>query len=124
MDEEKKHYRNLVILLFILSGLLLIKILPNIIIWNTNSSQLLWDLFGLLWPFIGICTALEFLNKDKWGWGGIIFHIFILYCGIYYIILIIQGILTFSIDMLFIGSYILNIAIAVLGWLTFFYYYD
>ena len=126
MDDEKKFYMNLSIILVIISGLLLLRLLPNIFLWNISSSSFFIDLIGLIWPLIGISIAIEFLRsqRDKWGWGGFLFHIFILYCGIYYLILIIQSIIDFSVEISFIYNFVLYLAISGLGWFGFLYYYD
>ena len=124
MNEERKHYLILSFILLINSLLLLFKFLPSIIFWNTLSDTLLFDILGLIWPLIGIQCAIEFLFEDKWGWGGILFHFFILYCAIYYLILIIISSFSFLFQIEFIFSFSINLAITILGWFGFFYYYD
>ena len=124
MEDERKYYLIISIILLIISAILLFKFLPNIIFWNTSSDSFLFDLLGLIWPFMGIHCAIEFLLRDKWGWGGILFHIFILYCSIYYLILIIIAIFSFSYQFEFIFPFLLNLVISVLGWFGFLLYYD
>lgn len=124
MEDERKYYLILSLILLILSALLLIKFLPNIILWNTSSKSFLFDILGLIWPIIGIHCAIEFLLKDKWGWGGILFHIFILYCAIYYLIIIVIAIFSFTYQFEFLLSFSLNLAVLVLGWFGFLLYYD
>jgi hypothetical protein len=124
MEEERQHYQILIILILINVSLLLIKHLPNVLAWNTESSDFIWDILGLIWPIMGISIAGEFLLKDKWGWGGILFHIFTLYCGIYYSILVIQSLISFQLDIAFILSFMIQLSIGLVGWITFLYYYD
>ncbi len=126
MEDEKKYYLAISALLLINSSLLLLRFLPSIILWSTNDDDFLFNLLGLLWPIIGVSTAYEFLRheRDKWGWGGILFHIFVYYCGIYYTILTIVSIITYTISFEFIISFLLNISIASIGWLTYLFYYD
>lgn len=124
MEEEKKHYLVLSSLILTNSILLLIKFLPSVILWDTNSETFLFDLLGLIWPLMGSSVAIEFLLGDKWGWGGILFHLFILYCAIYYAVLIVEGMFTFQLELNFILTFITNLSIGVIGWVSFFYYYD
>lgn len=124
MEEEKKHYLILSALILLNSALLLIKFLPTIIEWNIDSERLFMDLLGLIWPVMGVSIAIAFLLGDKWGWGGILFHIFILYCAIYYAVLIVEGMFTFQLELNFILTFITNLSIGVVGWVSFFYYYD
>jgi hypothetical protein len=67
---------------------------------------------------------VEFLSRDKWGWGGILFHIFILYCLIYYSIIILVSMFDFSLNFTFIFSFCLNLSIMIIGWFGFLIYYD
>lgn len=124
MEDERKYYLFLSLILLTLSSLLLIKFLPNIVFWNTSSNSFIFDILGLIWPFFGISCAIEFLLKDKWGWGGILFHIFILYCAIYYLIMTIIAGFNFSHQLEFLLPFLLNLAITVLGWFGFLLYYD
>ena len=124
MEEERKYYIILSLILLILSALLLLKFLPNIIFWNTSSNSFVFDILGLIWPFMGIHCAIEFLLRDKWGWGGILFHIFILYCAIYYLIMTVIASFNFSYQFEFILPFILNLAISMLGWFGYLLYYD
>ncbi|MHA1292738.1 MAG: hypothetical protein ACTSQJ_08745 [Promethearchaeota archaeon] len=119
MKEERKHYLTLSIIIFAISALLLLKLLPNVIIWNNHSENFLFNLLGLIWPIIGISTAIEFLTGDKWGWGGIMFHFIMLYCMLYYLYLIIIAIYIGAIALL-----LFNLIICVLGWIGYLYYYD
>ena len=124
MEDERKHYLILSLILLILSAILLIKFLPNIILWNTSSKSFVFDIIGLVWPIFGIHCAIEFLLRDKWGWGGILFHIFILYSAIYYLVLIIIACFSFSFQSEFIYTFSLNLAVSILGWFGFLLYYD
>ena len=126
MDDEAKFYTTLSLILFALSGLLILKFLLIVVVWEISGSNIIVDYLGLLWPFIGICTALEFLRspRDKWGWGGFLFHFFILYCAISYLIISIQNILGFIIQIEFVLVFIIQLTLSVLGWLGFLYYYD
>ncbi|MHA1437546.1 MAG: hypothetical protein ACTSPD_08195 [Promethearchaeota archaeon] len=101
--------------------MLIIKFLPKIIFWNITSANFL-DIFGLIWPIIGFSAIFEFLRKDrdKWGWGGILFHFIILYGMIYCLILVIQGIIEFSITY----DFFINLSVSILAWLGYFLYYD
>jgi len=124
MDEERKYFLFLSAIVSILSVLLLIKFLPNVLSWNVSASTFLFDLFGLIWPFLGGSIVVEFLSRDKWGWGGILFHIFILYCLIYYSIIILVSMFDFSLNFTFIFSFCLNLSIMIIGWFGFLIYYD
>ena len=126
MDEESKHYMIISIILLIISALLLVLFLPALIGWDTSSERFVFDIVGFIWPIIGISTAFEFLrsDRDKWGWGGILFHFIILYSMIYYLIMVVQGIFEFSFELAFIGKFIIYIAITALGWFGFLYYHD
>jgi len=124
MDEERKYFLFLSVIVSILSGLLLIKFLPNVLYWNVSASTFLFDILGLIWPFLGFFTVLEFLSRDKTGFGGILFHIFVLYCAIYYSINILVSMFSFSVDFKFMFSFCLNLCIMVIGWFGFLIYYD
>ena len=124
MQEEKQHYLILSVLLWFNSALLLARFLPNLVLWNPGSETFLIDLLGLIWPIMGISASIEFLLADKWGWGGLLFHFFVLYCGIYYLVLIIQAILAPIASWAHVISIIMDVAISTVGWLSFLYYYD
>lgn len=124
MDEERKYFLFLSVIVSILSGLLLIKFLPNVLYWNVSASTFLFDILGLIWPFLGFFTVLEFLSRDKTGFGGVLFHIFVLYCSIYYSIIILVSMFSFSVDFKFMFSFCLNLCIMVIGWFGFLIYYD
>ena len=62
MDEEKKHYLLLSTILILISGLLTVKFLLGLILWNYNINNL-FELFGFIWPIIGFSTIFEFLRK-------------------------------------------------------------
>ncbi len=126
MDDENKYYLAISALLLTNSALLLLKFLPSIVLWSTNDDDFVFNLLGLLWPIMGLSAAFEFLrcDRDKWGWGGILFHFFVYYCGIYYTILTIISLFSYSNDLEFIISFVLNICVASIGWLTYIFYYD
>lgn len=126
MNYEREYYLIYGFLIIFLCVLLLLKYLPDLIISITTSNEYILDLISLIWPIFGFSVAFEFLRKktDKWGWGGILFFIFILYCGIYYLFLVIVSIFNFEISFGFIFDFILNISICSIGWLTYFLYYD
>ncbi|MFO8017026.1 MAG: hypothetical protein R6U96_00180 [Promethearchaeia archaeon] len=106
------------------SILLLFKIFLNIFLWGISFSDIFIEGLALLWPAFGISCAIELFRKDKWGWGGIFFHIFILYCGIYYSILSIMNILSFTISFHWGITFSIHFSIAFLGWLGYILYYD
>lgn len=122
MEQEQKFFAVLSLIIFANSVLLIVKFL---LIWSFSSPSLC-DYLGLLWPVIGIAIIYEFLRskRDQWGWGGLLFHIFILYCAIYYIIEFIIGISNYSIELSLILYLIIYLIISSLGWIGFFYYYD
>jgi hypothetical protein len=81
-----------------------------------------WYLVG--WPLIGIYIGVVFVKDDKGGLGGILFHLFILYCGIYYLVLSlidVVAIISNAVEILFV---IVDFITTGLGWLGFFMYYD
>ncbi len=121
MEEEKKHYIILSIILLIISTLFFLKFLAVLIIWDYNIEEFL-DIFGFIWPIIGYSTVYEFLRKDrdKWGWGGILFNIVMLYSMIYCLFLVIQGIAQLSITT----DFFLNLSISVVAWIGYLLYYD
>ena len=124
MEDVRKHCLILIVILLINSTLLLLKFLPNVIVWDTSSENFLFDILGILWPIMGITAAIEFILGDKWGWGGILFHLFILYCSIYYLFLTIIAIFNFLFQIGFILAFLLELAISIIGWFGFLYYYD
>lgn len=126
MNCERKYYIIYGSLLIVLSFLILLKYLTKLIIFNTSSNEFIFNLFGLIWPIIGFSVVFEFLRKetDKWGWGGLLFFIFILYCGIYYLILIILALFNFSINYGFLLDFFLNLTICSIAWIEYFLYYD
>ncbi|MFX1498303.1 MAG: hypothetical protein ACFFBH_12320 [Promethearchaeota archaeon] len=126
MNYERKYYLVYGFLIILLCVLLLLKFLPDLIILIITSNEYILDLISLVWPILGLSVAFEFLRKktDKWGWGGILFFVFILYCGIYYLFLVIISIFNFVSNFGFIFDFILNISICSISWLTYFLYYD
>ena len=124
MEDERKYYLILSLILLIISALLLIKFLGNIIFYSNTTEISLFNLLGLIWPIIGIHCAIEFLSRDTYGWGGILFHFFILYSAIYYLVLIIIASFSFSFQSEFLYTFSLNLAISILGWFGFLLYYD
>ncbi|MFX0033063.1 MAG: hypothetical protein ACFE8E_10390 [Candidatus Hodarchaeota archaeon] len=122
----RKYYLIYGFILIILSILLLFKYLPNAIVSIITSNEHFLDLISLVWPILGLSVAFEFLRKkiDVWGWGGILFFIFILYCGIYYLLLVLISLFNFSISFGFVIDFILNISICSIAWLAYFLYYD
>ena len=121
MDEEKKHYYLLSLVMLIISGLLTVKYVSSLSLGNYTINTFI-EIVGIIWPIMGISTAYEFLRKDrdKWGWGGIMFHFVMLYCMIYVLILVIQAAIQFSINF----EFFLNLSISVLAWLGYLLYYD
>jgi hypothetical protein len=121
MDEEKKHYLLLSLILVTISTLLLLKYLPGLILWNYSVNNF-FEIFGIIWPIMGYSTVFEFLrkNRDEWGWGGIMFHFVILYSMVYCLILVIQGIVEVSITL----DFFLNLSVSILAWLGYLLYYD
>jgi len=125
MDVEQKHYLRLSAILLVISGLLFIKYIPNIL-FNPTSGRLFNDLFDVLVPILGIWTAYEFLRKDRdtWGWGGILFHIVMIIWVVNFTFLSVQSILSFSFEISFILTFLLNMAVCILSWFGFLLYYD
>ena len=99
MDEEKKHYWRLSMLLLIISSLLLLKFFLSMNAWD-NSIESLLNIFSIIWPIMGFSVIFEFLRRerDKFGWGGMLFHFLILYSMFYGSFLVIQGVLKLSIN--------------------------
>ena len=123
MKDERNYYIKLSLILIVISIILLFKLVFEFI-QSYELGALIFDLLALIWPFIGISTAIEFLMKDKWGWGGILFHIFILYCGIYYAILFLFSLFILILEIEFILKLCLYFTITSLGWFAFLLYYD
>ena len=121
MNEEKKHYYLLSLIMLIISSLLLLKFLSGLMVWNYTINNF-FEIFGFIWPIMGYSTVYEFLrkNRDKWGWGGILFNIVILYSMLYCLLLVIQGIVQFSITV----QFFLNLSISILAWFEYLLYYD
>jgi hypothetical protein len=122
MDEENKIYSILSLILIAISTLLLLKFILNILPWRSSSDTFVIELLGFIWPVIGFSAAFEFLRKerDKWGWGGILFNFIILYSMFYCSLLVIQGVLNFSLNI----NFFINVVVSVLGWLGCLLYYD
>ena len=106
------------------SGLLLLKTFLEIFVWHLPSSALIWDILALLWPVLGIWCAVEFFRKDEWGWGGVLFHFFMLYCAIYYAIQTILLLIDFTIGIQWAMYLLMYSAISFFGWVGYFLYYD
>ncbi|MGV9204569.1 MAG: hypothetical protein ACOC44_11200 [Promethearchaeia archaeon] len=87
-------------------------------------SALFMEVLGILWPILGISCVVEFLRKDKWGWGGIFFHLFTLYCMIYYSIMTVMAIFAFSGTFHWWITFLLHFAIALIGVASYLFYYD
>ena len=121
MDEEKKHYLLMSLIMLLISSLLLIKFLSGLILWNYSLNNFL-EILGIIWPIMGYSTVYEFLrkNRDKWGWGGILFHFVIIYSMIYCLILVIQGIVEVAINI----DFFINLSVSILAWLGYLLYYD
>ncbi|MHA1148661.1 MAG: hypothetical protein ACTSR8_10495 [Promethearchaeota archaeon] len=122
MQEEKKFFIVLSLIILVDCILLLVKFS---LVWFLLKANL-WDYLGLIWPAIGIATIFEYLRpqRDKWGWGGLLFHFFILYCGFYYIIEFILLIISFTYEQVIIINAIIYLAISTIAWIGFLYYYD
>ena len=123
MEDERNYYIKLSLILIVISLILIFKFVFEAI-QSYELGPLIFDLLALIWPFIGISTAIEFFMKDKWGWGGILFHIFILYCGFYYAILLIISLFNFILEIGFMLKFCLHLLIVFLGWFGFLLYYD
>jgi hypothetical protein len=119
-----RYHFILGLIVLVNSGLLLFKIFLEMFVWQLSFSSLFWDSLALLWPLLGIWCAVEFFRKDIWGWGGILFHFFILYCAIYYAIQTIIFLINFNLNIQSVLLIMLNFIIALLGWVGFFLYYD
>ena len=126
MEKEQQFYRILSLIILILSMLLIVKYCIHITNTRLNILSFIWESLDLIWPIMGFAIIFEFLrkNRDKWGWGGLLFHFFILYCGIYYLIVLIQGFIGFTLEGIFLTHLLINAAISVLGWIGFLFYYD
>ena len=99
-------------ILFVLSAFLFLDI----------GYRAYWYLIA--WPLLGMYTGTAFFRKDEDGFGGIIFHLFILYCAIYYLVLSIIDITTFTSSIASIIFTILNVATTGIAWFGLFMYYD
>jgi len=69
---------------------------------------------------LGFWAILEFLRKDRWGWGGIISQPFLFYCAIYFPIIVIIEVITFS----FNAEFFMDLSLAMLGIIQMIIYYD
>lgn len=124
MTWERKQPDVLCAIIFILCAMLILKILLSFFDANLTLTEGAENMFFSVWPLIGIYTGIKFLRDDKWGFGGILFHLFILYCGIYYLALSITDIVTILSHAMEILPIIVDFATSSLGWLGFFMYYD
>ncbi|MGQ4876346.1 MAG: hypothetical protein ACP6IY_19970 [Promethearchaeia archaeon] len=126
MNELRKNYTILSLLVLILSGLLILNVFFKIYSSKISVIWVSYNLLDLIWPIMGFGIIFEFSRKDidKWGFGGLLFHFFILYCAIYYLILFFQILLNFSFQLYIIFELIIYIMISILGWIGFLYYYD
>jgi len=111
LSESKKYTLTLSGIYFANCILLLIKFYPY--------SEFI-DLIGLLWPILGFWAILEFLIKDRWGWGGILSVPFLFYCAIYFPIIVIVSIISLTIT----AEFFIDLILAVLGVLQIILYYD
>ncbi len=111
MSEPKKFTLILSGIFFANCILLLIKFYPY--------SEFI-DLLGLFWPILGFWAILEFLMKDRWGWGGILSMPFLFYCAIYFPIIVIVNIITLTLTV----EYFIDLSLAVLGLIQIILYYD
>ncbi|HME52531.1 MAG TPA: hypothetical protein VKM55_09960 [Candidatus Lokiarchaeia archaeon] len=118
MSWERKQPVVLSIIIFALCLLLVLNMLPALLAGYVAS------IFMVIGPLLGVYTGIQFLKNDADGFGGIIFHLFILYCGIYYLVLSISDIVTIVSHAVEVLPVIIDFAIAGLGWLGFFMYYD
>ncbi|MGQ4876347.1 MAG: hypothetical protein ACP6IY_19975 [Promethearchaeia archaeon] len=81
------------------------------------------DIIGLfsnyLWAFLGIIIFLKFLNRDSFT-SSIpegLFYIFVLYCSFFTPINLILNILIWNPEIISSISFIIDILIAIFGWL-------
>ena len=111
MDEDKKFCVILSGIFFANCILLLIKFYPY--------SDFI-EIIGLFWPILGFWAILEFLLKDRWGWGGILSVPFLFYCAIYFPIIVIINIITLT----FTAEFIIDLSLTILGAVQIILYYD
>ena len=78
------------------------------------------EIIGLFWPILGFWAILEFLLKDRWGWGGILSVPFLFYCAIYFPINVIVNIISLT----FTAKFFIELSLAVLGVIQIILYYD
>ncbi len=117
LTDAKVFYRTLSLVCFPLSIFLLIQ---RFLVLELDFFSLLT---GFLFPIIGIIVAILFLKKDGYTTSAseIMFYLFILYCGVYFIFPSIS-LLTNSnlIEISFL--IVLNFIILGLGWIGILYY--
>lgn len=111
MSEPRKYNLTLSGIYFINCILMLIKFFPY--------SEFI-DVIGLVWPIFGFWAILEFLRKDRWGWGGIISQPFLFYCAIYFPIIVIINLIKLS----FTAEFFIDLTLAILGVIQMIIYYD
>ncbi|MHA1273821.1 MAG: hypothetical protein ACTSQP_03525 [Promethearchaeota archaeon] len=111
--EAKVFYRILGIFCLIAGILFIIRALINVEL----------DFFGLFsnyfWAFLAIFIFLKFLNRDSFT-SSIpegLFYIFVLYCSFYIPINLILNILIWNPEIISSLSFIIDIFIAIFGWL-------
>ena len=119
MAWNRKQPISLCIIIFTLCILLAIDMIHVLV----NGNEIIFFIMTVA-PLFGMYTGVAFLRKDKDGFGGIIFHLFMLYCAIYYLVLSIVDIATVASNVWNIFYMILNMATTGLGWLGLFMYYD
>nr|MDO8111114.1 hypothetical protein [Candidatus Sigynarchaeota archaeon] len=124
MNDKRTYSHILGLILFCISGLLVLRVLPEIFAWNSPATNKFGIIFTIVWPVLGVLDGIEFLGKDKTGWGGILFHLVILYALIGYTVQGIIDVVNAFQQSGIIVTLIVDISIAALGWLAFFYYYD
>lgn len=125
MNNERKHLVILSSAILFLTILLFIRSLLSII--EPTQSQIFRNsgYVDLIWPILGLIIVIQFLRNDTDGWGGILFHIFILYCGIYFAIFVIITLLgSYSSLINVFLSLLLYMSISAIAWMTYLYYYD
>jgi hypothetical protein len=116
-------------ILFVASAVLIAKRIPVLFSPGISSTRfdVFEEIFWFVWPVFGLIAGFGFLVKDVSGAGGLLFHLFILYCGILYLILSIADIVmivSFSGQGTTTLTTIADIIVAACGWFGFFLYYD
>jgi hypothetical protein len=126
---DRRQNVALIAILFIASAVLVAKRIPVLLFLTGTNARFdtFEEIFWFAWPVIGTVAGIGFLVKDVSGSGGLLFHLFILYCGILYTVLSIVDIVTivsFAGQGTTLLTTVADIVVAGCGWFGFFLYYD